>query len=570
MKGLAWVVAVIVALCSAYVAEAAPKQANIQLAGGQNYVPNKGNNPPSPVKPPCPKGTVGKWPACIPLASPRCPRGTIGKWPLCHRPSPLCPKGTRRVGKKCVAIDNVGCPKGLTRVGKKCVKTPAQPGPTMQQQTEPEHCPDNTVGKWPHCTSIAAPCPAGQVRKAGTCEALAGARQNGSAGASPPPAFTPPQPGAVPARIAELTGNRPHRPREILVLVATADAAAISARLAQTYNVIAEPPVANTLLASSIVRLRLVDNRALEPLLAAIAAEPGVTLAQPNYDYEASEAAAAPAVGIAQYAPAKLRLAEAHRIARGKGVKVAIIDTAIEAAHPELEGAVTAQFELPGGTRPRPEPHGTAIAGIVAAHASLTGAAPEAKLLSVPAFSGGKGARAQSTSLILLGSVDWAFASGAKVMNMSFTGPSDPLIERIIETAAGKGAIFVGAAGNAGPDSPPLYPAAYEHVIGVTATDEQDTVYADANRGDYVTIAAPGVDIVVPSVGGAYDVMSGTSMAAAYVSGIIALVLERKPDLDARAAASALASSARKPPGDLPDDAIGAGIVDAAAALAAP
>ena len=121
--------------------------------------------------------------------------------------------------------------------------------------------------------------------------------------------------------------------------------------------------------------------------------------------------------------------------------------------------------------------------------------------------------------------------------------------------------------GSRGPDAPPLYPAAYMEVIAVTATDQRDQLYADANRGSYIALAAPGVDIIAPVLSGAYELWSGTSMAAAHVSGVVALMLERNGMLDWREAQTILATSARTPPEGAAADRYGAGIVDAASTL---
>ena len=150
---------------------------------------------------------------------------------------------------------------------------------------------------------------------------------------------------------------------------------------------------------------------------------------------------------------------------------------------------------------------------------------------------------------------------------MSFTGPMDPLLERIIKAAADKGVIFIAAAGNNGPKGAPLYPAAYPQVIAVTATDDKDRLYGKANRGDYISIAAPGVDIIAPALKGSYELSSGTSMAAAHVSGVVALLLERDGKLDWSKAREILSASARKPDGSSGGKAFGAGILDAAGAL---
>jgi subtilisin family serine protease len=143
----------------------------------------------------------------------------------------------------------------------------------------------------------------------------------------------------------------------------------------------------------------------------------------------------------------------------------------------------------------------------------------------------------------------------------------DPLFERIIKAAAEKGVIFIAAAGNNGPKGAPVYPAAYADVLAVTATDEEDKLYGNANRGDYILIAAPGVDIIVLALKGRYELSSGTSMAAAHVSGVVALLLEQDGKLNAPQVRQILSTTARKPDGSLGKDAVGAGILDAASAL---
>jgi subtilisin family serine protease len=469
----------------------------------------------------CPKGTEGKWPDCVSVEGKKCPANTTGKWPNCK------PKSTASCAQK------------------------------------------GMIGKWPKCRepdkpSIAAKsCPEGQVRKGKKCVEL-----TKDDGGKKPPRVVKTDDQDIPPGIAALVTDRPHRPREILVLVDAARASEIAARLANQYNVTADPRVAIPLLDGALVRLRLPANRSLESLLAALSTDPDVELAQPNYDYSVSKGKTSPKT-VPQYAGAAIRLDEAHRLARGNGVMVAVIDTAIEAAHPELAGAIAGQFDAVGDGPSAPEPHGTQIAGILAAHADLKGVAPEAKLLSVRAFRSGKKSLAQSTSFQLLKGIDWAFEAGAKVMNMSFTGPMDPLLERIIKAAADKGVIFIAAAGNNGPKGAPLYPAAYPEVIAVTATDDKGKLYSKANRGDYISIAAPGVDIIAPALKGSYQLSSGTSMAAAHVSGVVALLIERDGKLDWSKARDILSSSARKPDGS-GNKAFGAGILDAASALGEP
>ena len=128
---------------------------------------------------------------------------------------------------------------------------------------------------------------------------------------------------------------------------------------------------------------------------------------------------------------------------------------------------------------------------------------------------------------------------------------------------------MVAAAGNAGPKSPPLYPAANANVIAVSATDAQDKLFAASNRGSYIALAAPGVDIFLPAPDEKYQMTSGTSFSAAYVSGLAALMLERNPALKPDEVRAILMKTARDlgPPGR--DDLFGAGEADAFAAVSA-
>jgi subtilisin family serine protease len=152
---------------------------------------------------------------------------------------------------------------------------------------------------------------------------------------------------------------------------------------------------------------------------------------------------------------------------------------------------------------------------------------------------------------------------------MSFAGPKDALIERGISAIAGKGIVMVAAGGNAGPKSPPLYPAANSEVIAVSATDAQDKVFFASNRGAYIAISAPGVDVLLPAPDEKYQMTSGTSFSAAYVSGLAALILERNPALRPDELRAILTTTAQDlgPPGR--DDQFGAGEADAFAAVTA-
>jgi subtilisin family serine protease len=150
---------------------------------------------------------------------------------------------------------------------------------------------------------------------------------------------------------------------------------------------------------------------------------------------------------------------------------------------------------------------------------------------------------------------------------MSFVGARDLALQQLLHAANESGIVVVAAAGNGGPAASPAYPAAYPGVIAVTAVDEADRRYEHANRGSYIAVAAPGVDILAPVERGGYAYVSGTSFAAAYVSAIAALLLERDPSLDPKTIADLIATGAEGLGLPGRNDDFGAGRVDAYSSL---
>jgi len=170
------------------------------------------------------------------------------------------------------------------------------------------------------------------------------------------------------------------------------------------------------------------------------------------------------------------------------------------------------------------------MAGAIAAHHTMLGVAPRSALLTVRAFSS-RANTVEGTTFNILKGLDWAAEKGARIVNMSFAGPPDPRLREALAKANKKGMVLIAAAGNAGPNSPPLYPGADPNVIAVTATDSRDAIFPGANRGNYIAVAAPGVDVFAPAPEGTYQLTTGTSVAAAEVSGVAALLIERNPAL---------------------------------------
>jgi subtilisin family serine protease len=262
-----------------------------------------------------------------------------------------------------------------------------------------------------------------------------------------------------------------------------------------------------------------------------------------------------------------LRLGEVHQVATGSNVLVAVIDSAIDVRHADLAGTIADQFNAAG--RPeKPHAHGTGMVGAIAAHRRLVGIAPGAKILAVHAFSASSKQSPEATTRHILAGLEWAIGKGARVINMSFAGPYDPMLQVAMKNAHAKGVVLIAAAGNLGAKSPPLFPAADPHVIAVTATDENDKLFNQANQGPHVAVAAPGVDITVPAPDDSYQITTGTSVAAAHVSGVAALLIERHPTVDAATILEVLTSSARKLGSRGRNDQFGWGLVDPASALA--
>lgn len=225
-----------------------------------------------------------------------------------------------------------------------------------------------------------------------------------------------------------------------------------------------------------------------------------------------------------QWALSKIMTLEAWRITSGGSVTIAILDTGVDWAHRDLVGKVVAQanysdsptaYDLFG--------HGTHIAGIIAAARNglgVTGVAYDCNLMNVKIAdeSGTWKSTAAARGIV------WAVNNGANVINLSLSArEASPDLEQAINYAWGKGAVVVCAAGN-NTGSEPTYPAYYSNCIAVAATDETDSLAAWSGCGDWVDVSAPGVNIYSTLPFNSYGYKSGTSMAAAYVSGVAGLL----------------------------------------------
>ncbi|MFI9420401.1 type VII secretion-associated serine protease mycosin [Streptomyces werraensis] len=275
---------------------------------------------------------------------------------------------------------------------------------------------------------------------------------------------------------------------------------------------------------------------------------------------------------------------------RGAGVTVAVLDTGVEADHPDLDGNVLQGKDLVGfGAREGDEAwarHGTAMAGIIAGHGhgpgngdGVLGVAPEAKILPVRVILEDKDpARAKARSTrgnALAEGIRWAADHGADVINLSLGDDSasahpEEGEDEAIQYALRKGVVVVASAGNGGEKGDRIsYPAAYPGVIAATAVDRYGTRAPFSTRRWYATVSAPGVDVIIADPDHKYYEGWGTSAAAAFVSGAIALVKAAHPDLTPAQIKRLLQDTARNAPAAGRDDSRGFGFVDPAAAIEA-
>ncbi len=295
---------------------------------------------------------------------------------------------------------------------------------------------------------------------------------------------------------------------------------------------------------TGIARARIPQGANVGQILASLRTDPDVVQSEPNFLLQMPEVAqktvifidqktvifidgSSPAAYFDQSAGARIGLAAAHRIARGAGVTVAIIDTGVDRTHPALRNRLApGMFDFIEGDADPSEAaggpgfgHGTFVAGIVAL------VAPEAKILPLRAFT----AEGVSTSFTVARAIRYALAQGAQVLNLSFgmLGFSR-LIDSALEEARTRGVIAVASAGNDGQEVP-HYPASDESVLAVAATDAADRKANFSNYGRHVDLSAPGVGVYSAYPGALFGWASGTSFAAAFVSGSAALVLSALP-----------------------------------------
>lgn len=242
-----------------------------------------------------------------------------------------------------------------------------------------------------------------------------------------------------------------------------------------------------------------------------------------------------------------LGLTQAHHWSQGDGAEVTIIDTGADFEHPELRSRISSFHdfvEVPDSDFSA-DAHGTAVAGVIAADSNngvgIIGVAPSSRLAVLKAcWHRQDKPDATCNSFTLAKALDHAIGSDTNIINLSLNGPSDGLLSRLVARALENGVIVVAAAPD---DDLSGFPAEIAGVIVVGAEDRS----APAQGLAAPMINAPGVDILVPVPDGGYDFASGTSLSAAQVSGIVALLVARRPDLTSSQVTSLLVNSQSGP-----------------------
>jgi hypothetical protein len=291
------------------------------------------------------------------------------------------------------------------------------------------------------------------------------------------------------------------------------------------------------------------DNRSTAAAAEELSLDSKVAWAEPVQLY-AAQGGASPNDPLypAQPAARAWQLADLHRIATGRGIKVAVIDSGIQANHPDLAGQLLVNRNFVAGQSESAEDHGTGVAGVIAAKSDngigIAGVAPGARLLGLRACWQQRG-NAETTicdGLSLAKALYFAIEQKADVINLSLSGPDDRLLRTLVEAAIGRGAVVVSAYDARKPGGG--FPASAPGVIAVS-----DRFLAPSSGKVYT---APGRDVPTTQPGGRWFLVNGSSFSAAHVSGLAALVRQRR-----RSAAISLVSD--RPVG---------GTIDACATLA--
>jgi hypothetical protein len=221
-------------------------------------------------------------------------------------------------------------------------------------------------------------------------------------------------------------------------------------------------------------------------------------------------------------------------------VRIGLLDSGIDVTHPVFRDSVIHAWGC--ASRSVPAAHGTAVASLLIGRSDVFhGVHPDAELYAADVYCGRPTGGAVDTLVAAFG---WMVEERVPVINVSLVGPKNAMLERVVGDLIAGGYVIVAAVGNDGPAAPPLYPASYQHVVGVTAVDAHRRVLIEAARGPQVMFASPGADLAAAGSDHTYAAVRGTSFAAPFVAALLASGLRHPDSADAAAAVEQLAKTA--------------------------
>ena len=369
-------------------------------------------------------------------------------------------------------------------------------------------------------------------------------------------------PAAEPPSVAEEWFSPDYEPREVVSAGLSADQIAVLRQ--KGFVVVQERPLG--ILNTTVARIRVPAGVTPKQALDAVKALKGAT-ADFNHTYRVQDGACkGPQCGAKQLIAWPGPNSKCGRTAALLGQ----IDTGVKADHQALRGQAIEVITIRSADRkPSGEAHGTAVASLLVGTASsaVPGLLPNARLIAVDAFHRAGRSEDRMDAFDLVAAIDLLVERRVPVVNLSFAGPANELLEDAIKRAHAKGVVFIAAAGNDGPKAKPSFPGAYPEVISVTAVRSDLEVYRRAGRGPHVDFSAPGVDVWAADANGRIGregrKQSGTSYAAPYVTSLVAVMLSQSPGRTADAVKQALAASARDLGAPGVDPIFGNGLVQA-------
>jgi minor extracellular protease Epr len=245
----------------------------------------------------------------------------------------------------------------------------------------------------------------------------------------------------------------------------------------------------------------------------------------------------------------------------GVGLRIGLVDTAVATDHPQFQGrAIQVRAVLPAGVEVAGADHGTATAALLVGRE--TGLVPAAQLYAASVFRSREKEADTTAEWVVLG-LDWLVQNRVMVVNLSFGGPRNLLVEAAVQRLVESQIAITAAAGNGGERAAPVFPAAQPDVVAVTAVDAKMNPYRNANRGDYIAFAAPGVDVWTAAPGRDGIFVSGTSYAAPFVTAALAAARQSNGKISWPATLQQLQSGARDLGAPGKDPVFGWGLVQA-------